>query len=74
MFFKRDYDKISFRGVGLAFILFGMLICGFAFAAWFLRYFGFDNICALPFFKVMGGVMIIGIGYLILEVELLRKK
>ena len=74
MFLKRDYDKISFRGVGLALIIFGVLICGAALAAWLLRYFGYENVCALPFFKVIGGVIIIGIGYLVLEVELLRKK
>ena len=74
MFSKRDYDKISFKGVGLAFIIFGVLILGFALAAWVLRYFGFDSICAFPFFKVIGGATIIGFGYLILEIELLRKK
>lgn len=74
MFSKRDYDKISFRGVGLALIIFGVLICAIAFAAWFLSYFGYDDVFAFPFFKVIGGAIIIGLGYLVLEVELLRKK
>lgn len=73
MFSKKDYDKISFGSVGLAFIVFGALICGFAFAAWVLRYLGY-TISAFPFFKVIGGAIVIGLGYIILEIELLRKK
>lgn len=74
MFSKRDYNKISFHGVGLALILFGAIICAIALAAWITSALGFGSILAFPFFKVMGGVVILGIGYLILEVELLRKK
>lgn len=74
MFTKRDYDKISFQGVGLALILFGVVVTGFAAAAWVLQLFGMHTISALPFFKVMGGIMILGLGYVILELELLRKK
>jgi hypothetical protein len=71
---KRDFAKISFYGIGLVFILFGALICGIAFASWLLSMLGFASILALPFFKVMGGIIIIGLGYIILEVELLRKR
>lgn len=74
MFSKRDFNKISFYGVALALILFGAVIAAIGLAAWFLSAMGFGTICAYPFFKVMGGVVILGIGYIILEVELLRKK
>lgn len=74
MFSKRDYDKISFRAVGIALILFGVIICAIALAAWFLLLLGYDGILAFPFFKVIGGVIIIGLGYLVLEAELIRKK
>lgn len=73
MFKKRDYNKISFMGVALALILFGAFICGFALAAWILRFFGVF-VGALPFFKVIGGLVILALGYIILEIELLRKK
>lgn len=74
MFTKRDYDKISFRGVGLAMILFGAIVCAIGLASWLITALGFGTTLAFPFFKAMGGVVILGIGYLILELELLRKK
>lgn len=75
MSIKRDYDKISFMGVGMAFILFGAITFAFAITAWFLQFFGYTFMsCAFPFFKAIGSGMVIGLGYLILEIELLRKK
>ena len=74
MFTKRDYNKISFHGVGLALILFGAIVCAIGLAAWLVSAFGGGSILVFPFFKVMGGVVILGIGYIILEIELLRKK
>ena len=74
MFKKRDYDKISFESVGLVFILFGAITLAFALAAWLLQFFGVATLCAFPFFKVIGAAMVVGFGYLILEIELLRKK
>lgn len=75
MFTKRDYDKISFQGVGLAFILFGAITFAFAITAWILQFMGSASVnCAYPFFKAIGSAIIIGMGYVILELELLRKK
>lgn len=75
MLSKRDYDKISFKGVGMAFILFGGIVFAFSMAAWFLRFFNLSTeTCAFPFFKAIGSAVVIGLGYIILEVELLRKK
>ena len=74
MFKKRDYDKISFVSIGQIFILLGAITCAFALAAWLLQFFGYPVMCAFPFFKVIGAAIIIGLGYLILEIELLRRK
>lgn len=75
MFTKRDYNKISFMGVGMAFILFGAIVFAFAMMAWFLQFFGYTPVnTAFPFFKAIGSAIVIGLGYLILEIELLRKK
>lgn len=75
MFTKRDYNKISFMGVGMTFILFGAIVFAFAITAWFLQFFELSTAsCAFPFFKAMGSAVIIGLGYVILEIELLRKK
>jgi len=73
MFTKRDYNKISFSGVGLAFIFTGAIITAFGLVGWLIQAFG-GLAMAFPFFKAMGGMAIIGLGYLILELELLRKK
>ena len=74
MFTKRDYDKISFKGVGLGMIIFGTLIFGISIADWYLVTLGENGLIAYPFFKAISGVIVIGMGYLILEIELLRKK
>jgi len=75
MFYNRNYDKISFKGVGMAFILFGAIGFAFAIAAWFLQFLGYGEFeCAFPFFKAIGLALVIGMGYLILELELFRKK
>ena len=72
-FTKRDFNKISFAGVGLAFILIGAIVTAFGLAGWLIQALG-GQVMAFPFFKAMGGFVIIGLGYLILELELLRKK
>lgn len=74
MLIKRDYHKISFESVGLAFILFGAIVFAFALAAWTLQFLGISTFCAFPFFKVIGAAIVMGFGYLILEIELLRRK
>lgn len=74
MFTKRDYNKISFHGVGLLLIFVGAIIVAVALASWMVLLFGGISVCADPIFKAMGGFIILGLGYLILEIELLRKK
>lgn len=75
MFKKRDYEKISYKSIGLVFILFGAIVFSFALASWLLQFYGYTgNLCAFPFFKAIGAAVIIGLGYLILEMELLIKK
>ena len=73
MFIKRDFNKISFAGVGLFFILAGAFITAFGLVGWLIQSLG-GQVMAFPFFKAMGGMIIIGFGYLILELELLRRK
>lgn len=73
MFTKRDYNKISFASVGLAFVFIGAIITAFGLVGWLIQALG-GQVMAFPFFKAIGGMGIIGLGYLILELELLRKK
>lgn len=71
---KKDLDKLSFQGIGLAFIIFGAIVTAFGLAAWVLRLCGFSSMGTFPFFKVLGAIVIIGLGYIILQLEFLRKK
>jgi hypothetical protein len=74
MFDKNAYDKISFRGVALGLILFGAIVTAIGLATWFLSCLGYSEIISSPFSKAIGGTIILALGYLILELELLRKK
>lgn len=73
MLTKRDYNKISFVGVGLFFIIVGAVVVAFGLAGWLIQVSG-GQVMAYPFFKAIAGMILIGLGYLILEIELLRKK
>jgi len=75
MFRRRDFNKISFKGVGMALILFGIVIFSASLAEWILISCGATaRLIAYPFFKAICGIMILGVGYIILELELLRDK
>lgn len=66
--------KLPFRGVALAMIVFGAGILATGIVAWKLSFFfGYTSIHA-PFEKVMGGAIIVALGYVILELELLRNR
>jgi len=72
---KEDYAKASFKGVAIAFILFGAAIFAVSIVFWFFSYF-WEMGCgmAYPFFKALAGLLVMGIGYIVLELELLRMK
>ncbi len=74
MFRKKDHQK-SFYSVAMALIITGIIILGLGLAGWVMNYFSFD-FCYLtiPSLKVMGGLVILSLGYIILELDLLRQK
>ena len=72
---KEDYAKASFKGVAIAFILFGAAIFAVSLVFWFFSYFwSMGCSMAYPFFKALAGLMVMGVGYIILELEILRMK
>lgn len=71
---EKDFHKISFRGVGLGLIFFGILLFSCSLAEWYIIAIGGDVLMAFPFFKAICGVIIIALGYIVLELELLRTK
>ncbi len=70
---KRDPENISFYSVGLLVIAIGAGIVGLGIAQWFLNYFKEFSFFA-PSIKAIGGLVVISLGYIQIEVELLRKR
>lgn len=76
---RREMDihksqKTSFFGIAIAFIVIGVIIFGFSFAAWVLSYFADLDAVAYPAMKAIGGLFLIVSGYILLELELIRQK
>ena len=64
--------KMPFRGVALALIIFGALVIGVCGAAWILAYFWDYFVISMPFTKLIGGFIVVALGYVVLELELMR--
>lgn len=65
---------LPFRGVAMAFILLGAAIISIGGIAWFIS-FGWDvQVINSPFEKVIGGSIITLLGYVVLELEMMRNK
>jgi len=64
----------SFLGVSILFILLGAAVFSFGAAAWFFNYFTETSLVYIPSQKIIGGLIVIALGYIIFELELIRKK
>jgi hypothetical protein len=73
MDWKKRAQNVSFYSVGLAIIILGAAILAVGSAFWLMNFF-FDYSFAIPSLKIMGGAIIMALGYLIVEMELLRQK
>ncbi len=73
MFFHKREEK-SFLAVALAIILAGAVIFAFGVVGWLINVGQASNIIALPGLKVIGGLIVISLGYIQLELSLLRRK
>jgi hypothetical protein len=73
MFWKKHEEK-SFVGVALAMILGGAGILSFGVIGWLMNVSQGDVLVAFPSLKVIGGLVVISLGYIQLELELLRRK
>lgn len=70
---SKNFQDASFFGISIFLIIMGAIIFVFGLTAWYLTGVSGISIMAFPFFKVIGGLMIIALGYIVLELELLRK-
>lgn len=73
MFFRKREDK-SFVAVALTMILLGAGIVAFGIVGWLTNVTAEETIIAFPSLKVIGGLVIISLGYIQLELGLLRNK
>lgn len=73
MFWHKREDK-SFVAVAMTMIIIGAAILAFGLVGWLTNVSANELIVAFPSLKVMGGLVIIGLGYIQLELGLLRKK
>jgi len=64
----------SFLGVSIFFILLGVSIFSFGSVAWIFNYLSETNFVFFPSFKVVGGLILVALGYVIFELELIRKR
>lgn len=70
---KRDPQKIGFFGVAILLIIFGATIFSVGLVMWLFNCFG-DTTYYFPTVKIIGGLLILAMGYIVLELELIRKK
>lgn len=73
MFWRKHEDK-SFVAVALTVIFIGAAITAFGASGWLINFAQDEIIVAIPSMKVIGGLIIMSLGYIQLELGLLRKK
>lgn len=66
--------KLPFRGVALSLIVVGAVIATIGAVAWVMSAMWNVGTISQPFGKVIGGVVILALGYVVLELELTRCK
>ena len=73
MFWKNREDK-SFMAVALTFILIGAGIFAYGIVGWLMNVAAQDMMVVFPSIKIMGGIVVMCLGYIQLELGLLRRK
>ena len=72
--FSRKNSEHSFYGVAIGLIVLGIIIFVYGTVAWLFNIYSTDAGFYFPSFKVIGGAIIMALGYIQLELELLRQK
>ncbi len=73
MFKRKSADQLTFYGVALLLILAGVSILALG-AVQLIGQLAWQWSFGWPMAKVMSGLMIIALGYVVLELELIRRK
>jgi len=70
----RNHQDKSFVAVALTVIFAGAAIFAFGVSGWLINWSNNDVIVAIPSMKILGGLVIMSLGYIQLELGLLRHK
>lgn len=73
MFFGKKEDK-SYVAVAVTFILIGAGLFAFGLVSWLVNAIGTTTVVSMPSIKIMGGLVIMALGYIQLELGLIREK
>jgi hypothetical protein len=68
----KDVDKAQFHSVALVLIVLGAGVFAYGIVTWLFNYLT-GTTFNIPSEKFMGGLIILGIGYVVLEIEFLRR-
>lgn len=66
--------KATFFGVALIMILVGAALFAIGGVAWIMNVCTESTVISIPSIKIIGGLIVMALGYIILELELIRKK
>lgn len=73
MFGRKHHDR-SYVAVAMTVILMGAAVFAFGVSGWLINWMNSDIIVAIPSMKILGGLVIMSLGYIQLELGLLRDK
>ena len=68
-----DTEKVNFRAVAVAIITAGAVVLAYGTVGWLFNIFTTVNF-VLPSMKIIGGLTVISLGYIVLLLDLIRKK
>ena len=64
----------TFYGVAIIMILIGAALFSIGAVSWLVNCYTDTTVISIPSLKIMGGLVVMALGYIILELELIRKK
>lgn len=70
---EKQIKKRTFYSVALLIIVLGSAIFAYGMVGWIYNYWNAVNLVAFPSLKIIAGLALISLGYIQLELELIRK-